>query len=59
MRPPKGQNKFDEIALEVEARDDRVYVLSGKEKAAIDAARRVSFASDADVAAFWRRLGLV
>ncbi len=59
MRPPKGQNKFDEVAHEVEARRDRVYILDDEEKAAIDAARRGSFASEHDVAAFWKRLGLV
>ena len=59
MRGPKGQNKFDEVAHEVEARRGRVYVLNDEEKAAIDAARRGNFASDEDVAAFWKRCGLV
>jgi hypothetical protein len=58
LRPPNGQNKFDEGAHEVEARRDCVYVLNDEEKAAIDAARRGSFASDEDVAVFWKRLGL-
>jgi hypothetical protein len=59
VRPPKSQSKFDDAAREVEARCDRVYILNDEEKAAVDAARRGSFASDADVAAFWKRFGLV
>jgi len=59
LRPPNGQNKFDEGAHEVEASRDRVYILNDEEKAAIDAARRSNFASDDDVAVFWKRFGLV
>jgi hypothetical protein len=33
-------------------------VLSAKEQAAIEAARRSGFVSDADIAAFWKRHGI-
>jgi hypothetical protein len=44
--------------LEIEARRTGVYVLSDDERAAIVDARRGTFASDEDAAAFWKRHGL-
>ena len=48
-----------ERAREIEARRTGMYALSDDERASIDAARRSGLASDGDVAAFWKRHGLV
>ena len=47
-----------ELAREIEVRRTGVYTLSDAERAAIADARRGAFATDEDVAAFWKRHGL-
>ena len=56
--PPEDQEELAEVAREIEGRRNGIYVLNDEEKTAIDAARRSGLASDADVTAFWKRLGL-
>ena len=56
--PEEDREELAEVAREIEGRRNGDYVLSGDEEAAIQAARRSGFASDADVAAFWKRLGI-
>lgn len=56
--PEEDQQELAEIAREIEGRRNGRYVLTGEEKAAIEAARRSGFASDAEIAAFWQRHGI-
>lgn len=56
--PPEDQEELVEVAREIEGRRNGVYVLNDEEKAAIAAARQSGIASDAEVAAFWKRLGI-
>jgi hypothetical protein len=56
--PQEDQEELAELAREIEARRNGVYVLNDDEKAAIAAARRSSIASDDEVAAFWKHLGI-
>ena len=56
--PDEDQEELAEVAREIEARRTGVYVLNDDEKAALDAARRSGVASDADVAALWKRYGV-
>jgi hypothetical protein len=57
--PEEDQQELAEVAREIEdRRRPGVYVLSDDEKTAIEAARRGSFASDDQVTAFWKRLGI-
>jgi hypothetical protein len=56
--PPEDQEELAEVAREIEGRRNGVYVLNDEEKAAIEAARRSSIASDTEVTAFWKRLGI-
>jgi hypothetical protein len=56
--PPEDQEELAEVAREIEGRRNGVYILNDEEKAAIEAARRSGFASDAEVTAFWKRLGI-
>jgi hypothetical protein len=56
--PQEDQEELAEVAREIEARRTGIYILNDQEKAAIDAARRSGIASDEEVAAFWRRLGI-
>jgi hypothetical protein len=56
--PPEDQEELAEVAREIEGRRNGVYVLNDEEKAAIEAARRSGIASDAEVTAFWKRLGI-
>jgi len=56
--PPEDQEELAEVAREIEGRRTGVYVLNEEEKAAISAARRSGIASDVEVAAFWKRLGI-
>jgi hypothetical protein len=56
--PREDQEELAEVAREIEGRRNGVYVLSDDEKAAIEAARRSGIASDDEVAAFWKRLGI-
>lgn len=55
--PQEDQEELAELAREIEGRRAGVHILSEDEKAAIKKARRSGFASDEEVAAFWRRLG--
>jgi hypothetical protein len=57
--PDENQEELAEFAREIEARRTGVYVLDDDEKAALDAARRTGIACDADVAALWKRHGIV
>ena len=56
--PEEDQEELAELAREIEARRTGVYVLTDDERAAIADARRGSFASNADAAAFWKRHGI-
>lgn len=56
--PVEDHEELSELAREIEARRTDVYRLSEEERAAIDAARRASLASDDEVEAFWKRHGL-
>jgi hypothetical protein len=56
--PQEDQEELAEIAREIEDRRNGVYVLNEDERAAIETARRGNFASDNDVAAFWKRHGI-
>jgi hypothetical protein len=56
--PEEDQAELAEIAREIEARRTGVYVLNDDEKAAIKAALRTGIASEEEVAAFWKRVGV-
>ncbi|WP_157100501.1 hypothetical protein [Rhodoplanes sp. Z2-YC6860] len=56
--PEEDQAELAEIAQEIEARRTGVYVLSDDEKAAIKAALQSGIASEEEVAAFWKRVGV-
>jgi hypothetical protein len=56
--PPEDRDELAEVAREIEGRRRGVYVLNEEERAAIEAARRGGIASDEQVAAFWKRVGL-
>ena len=56
--PQEDQEELAEIAREIEARRNGIYVLNDDEKSAIETARRGNFASRDDVAAFWKRYGI-
>lgn len=56
--PEEDQEELAEIAREIEGRRNGLYVLTAEEQAAIEAARRGGFVSDADIAAFWKRHGI-
>jgi hypothetical protein len=56
--PEEDQEELAEIARDIEGRRNGPYVLSAEEQAAIEAARRSGFVSDADIAAFWKRHGI-
>jgi hypothetical protein len=53
--PEEDQDEPAAVAREIEARRTGVYVLSDDERAAIAEARKGGFASDDEVAAFWKR----
>jgi hypothetical protein len=56
--PEEDQAELAAVAREIEARRTGVYVLSEDEKAVIEDARKGGYASDQDIAAFWKRHGL-
>jgi len=56
--PQEDQEQLWEIVLAIEARRTGLYVLSGDEQAAIEAARGSKVASDEKVRAFWERFGI-
>jgi hypothetical protein len=56
--PEEDQQELAEVAREIEARRKGIYELSGDERAAIVDARSRGFASEHDVAAFWKRHGI-
>ena len=56
--PEEDQRELAEVAREIEARRTGVYVLNDGERAAIADARKGEFASEQDVAAFWKRHGI-
>jgi hypothetical protein len=56
--PEEDQEELAELAREIEARRSGVYVLSEEERAEIVQARGSAFASDEEVAAFWKRHGI-
>ena len=53
--PEEDQEELAEIAREIEARRTGTYVLNDEERAAIADARNSAFASDQEVAEFWKR----
>jgi vacuolar-type H+-ATPase subunit E/Vma4 len=56
--PEEDQEELAEVAREIEARRTGVYVLTDDERATIADARSGGFASEQDVAAFWKRHGI-
>lgn len=56
--PEEDQEELAEIARDIEGRRNGLYALTAEEQAAIAAARRSGFVSDADIAAFWKRHGI-
>jgi hypothetical protein len=56
--PEEDQAELAEIVREIEARRTGVYALSDDEKAAIKAALQSGIASEEEVAAFWKRVGV-
>jgi len=56
--PEEDQEELAEVAREIEARRTGVYTLNDEERTAIADARSGEFASDQDVAAFWKRHGI-
>ena len=56
--PPEDQEELVEVAREIEARRQGIYVLSDEERAALAEARAGGFASDEEAAAFWKRHGV-
>jgi hypothetical protein len=56
--PKEDQRELPEVAQEIEARRTGVHVLNDDERAALAEARRSPLASDAEVAALWKRLGI-
>ena len=57
--PQEDQEELAEIARDIEQRRNGIYVLNDDEKAAIERARQSGVASDDEVAAFWKRHGVV
>ena len=56
--PEEDQEELAELAREIKARRQGVYVLDDEERAAIADARRGGFVSEQDLAAFWKRHGV-
>lgn len=56
--PQEDQEEPADIAREIEARRTGVYVLSDDEREAIAKARRSRYATNDEVDAFWKRLGV-
>jgi hypothetical protein len=56
--PEEDQQELAEVAREIEARRSGIYVLNDDERAAIAEARKDAFASEQEVAAFWKRHGI-
>jgi hypothetical protein len=56
--PQEDQDELADVAREIEARRTGVYVLTEDERAALEEARRSPVASDEEVAALWKRLGI-
>jgi pyridoxal biosynthesis lyase PdxS len=56
--PQEDQEELVEVAREIEARRQGVYILSDEERAALAEARAGGFASDEEAAAFWKRHGV-
>lgn len=57
--PEEDQEELAEVAREIEARRTGVYVLSDDERAALAEARSGKLVSDDDMAAFWKRHGII
>jgi hypothetical protein len=57
--PQEDQEELVEIAREIEARRTGVYLLSDEEKAALDEALKSRAVPDEEIAAFWKRHGVV
>jgi len=56
--PEEDQEELAEIAREIEARRAGVYVLSDEEREAIAESRSRGFATDEEMASFWKRHGI-
>jgi hypothetical protein len=57
--PQEDQEELVEVAREIEARRKGVYLLSDEEKVALDEALKSRAVSDEEIAAFWKRHGVV
>jgi hypothetical protein len=53
--PEQDQEELVEVAREIEARRIGVYVMTEDERRAVEAAKAGPFASEDEVAAFWKR----
>jgi hypothetical protein len=56
--PEEDQEELAELARDIEARRSGVYILTEAERAALADAQKTEFASEADIAAFWKRHGI-
>ena len=61
--PAEDQEELAEIAREIEARREGIYVMTDDERAAVRAgleqARRGEFVPEAEMDAFWKRIGVL
>ena len=56
--PQEDQEELIEVAREIEARRQGVYVMTDDERAAIAEARKSSVVPDGEATAFWKRRGI-
>jgi hypothetical protein len=57
--PQEDQEEFVEVAREIEARRTGIYLMSDEEKDALDEALKSRTVPDEEIAAFWKRHGVV
>jgi hypothetical protein len=56
--PRQDQEELAEVAREIEARRNGVYVMTNDERAAVTQARKAGFASSDEVTEFWKSRGI-
>jgi predicted transcriptional regulator len=60
--PVEDQEELAEVAREIEARRAGIYIMDDDERAAVEEgleqARRGEFVSDAEMEAFWKKIGI-
>jgi hypothetical protein len=57
--PQEDQEELVEVAREIEARRTGIYLMSDEEKDALDEALKSRAVPDEEIAAFWKRHGVV